>query len=88
MTIQTKITVEQWHELPDEKKETVRHWAVRHGFGLDIVPSDTAETCDYAALLSTGQLKLLLGELTGNDLSPSHVPDDCNALWKEILKHL
>lgn len=80
MDEQQKITISQWHELSEDQKEAVRVWAVKHDFGLDIIPSTTSETCDYAALLTLGQLQQFFKE--------QHVPfdetDGLLTLWQKM----
>lgn len=85
--MQNKISIEEWHTLPENKKETLRKWAVDHGYGLDIIPSKTSATCDYAALLSIDQMKLFIrGMRAEKNNSDIPLPDDCNYLWKELGK--
>ena len=75
----TRVTVEMWHELEDRQKEVLRTWAVRKGLGLEIVQSQTAETCDYALLLTTKEAREFLLErgVTVQD-------GDLLALWGKI----
>lgn len=60
---QESLSVEKWHELSNDQKEIIRKWAVKKGYGLEIVHNATATTCDYAALLTQDKMKLLLGDL-------------------------
>lgn len=81
MDIQQKITVKMWHELSDEKKEVIRKWAVSQNLGLDIIPSTTAETCDYAALLTIDQLKQFLAD---RGINKEYVPHTINEIWNQL----
>lgn len=85
MKDQHKISVVEWHTLAEEKKERVRKWAVLRGYGLDIIPNETAEACDYAALLTLDQMKLLLSDLRKKSHGKKRpMPVDYKHLWKEI----
>lgn len=79
--IDKKIAVDTWHELNKQQKEILREWAVTKGIGLEIVQSQTAETCDYAVLLTSSQIHMFLNERGEMVLS-----DDLDTLWS-MLKH-
>lgn len=85
----TKLTINDWHDLSEDKKETLRKWAVEHNLGLDIIPSKSAATCDYAALLSEEHLQLLLKELNKkSNNSQNKIPNNFEHLWREITNLL
>jgi hypothetical protein len=63
--LRDRMTLQHWHELQDEEQEYLRQWALRKGYGLEIVPSQNESfdpSCDYAALLTGAQLRLFLKE--------------------------
>ena len=87
--MQKKVTVEQWHELPEHKRETLRKWAVKHDFGLEIISSNKADTCDYAALLTLDQMKLFLSDIKKSKSDGNiAIPNESEDVWKEIQKYL
>lgn len=80
------ISLAQWHELEEDKKELLRKWAVRHDVGLEIIPSKTSEACDYAALLTKEQIGLLLQELSNKGKIDAQTKD-IDTMW-QVVKEL
>ncbi|MDE2026734.1 MAG: hypothetical protein KGJ07_09685 [Patescibacteria group bacterium] len=78
-----QISLEQWNELTENKKEILRKWAVQRGYELDLIPGSTGTfdpACEYAALLSQVQM---IEFLKSRKISLSD-NEGKNRLWKKV----
>lgn len=90
-----KISLSEWNELTDEEKETLRTWALKHGYELDLVPNNSGTfdpTCDYATLVTTKQMLNYLRKHNLKVPSSFHKKVNQNerykVLWRIIVQQM
>ena len=78
-----QISLDQWNELTENKKEILRKWAVQRGYELALVPGSSGTfdpVCEYAALLNQDQM---IEFLKSRKIFLSD-KEDKNRLWEKV----